>query len=173
MSHDSGQKFIGRNRAPRVQIEYDVELYGASRQVELPFVVGVMADLSGRPAQPQPPIEQRKALEIDVDNFDERMRALRPRVAFSVPNTLGGEGLLAVQMEFQSLDDFSPGAIARNVEPLRRLLAARTHLTDLLTYMDGKAQAEELLGRALKDPALLSALGRAEPPALTVEPGAA
>ena len=169
MSHDSGQKFIGRNRAPRVQIEYDVELYGASRQVELPFVVGVMADLSGRPAQPLPPIEQRKALEIDIDNFDERMRALRPRVALSVPNTLGGEGQLAVQMEFQSLDDFSPGAIARHVEPLRRLLAARTHLADLLTYMDGKAQAEELLGRALKDPALLRALGRPQPPALPAE----
>lgn len=163
----SAQKTIGRNRAPRVQIEYDVELYGSNRTIELPFVMGVMSDLSGKPAEPLPPVDQRKALEIDVDNFDERLKAMRPRVAFNVPNTLTGEGQLPVQMEFERMDDFSPAAIAQKVEPLRRLLEARTQLTNLLTYMDGKAQAEELIGRLLDDPALLASLAAApKPPAL-------
>ena len=91
----SSQKFIARNRAPRVQIEYDVELYGAEKKVQLPFVMGVMADLSGKPAEPLPPVADRKFLEIDVDNFDARMKAMKPRVAFQVPNTLTGEGNLA------------------------------------------------------------------------------
>jgi type VI secretion system protein ImpB len=165
MSKPSAQKFIARNRAPRVQIEYDVELYGATRQIELPFVMGVMSDLSGKPAQPLPPVDQRKALEIDVDNFDERLKAIKPRVAFNVPNTLTEQGNLSVQMEFESMDDFSPAAVARQVEPLRRLLEARTQLTNLLTYMDGKSQAEELINRVLADPALLASLSAAPKPA--------
>ena len=91
----SSQKFIARNRAPRVQIEYDVETYGSQKKVQLPFVVGVMSDLSGKPAEPLPPVADRKFLEIDVDNFDDRMKAMKPRVAFMVPNTLTGEGNLA------------------------------------------------------------------------------
>ena len=91
----SSQKFIARNRAPRVQIEYDVELYGAEKKVQLPFVMGVLADLSGKPSEPLPPVADRKFLEIDVDNFDARMKAMKPRVAFQVPNTLTGEGNLA------------------------------------------------------------------------------
>ena len=90
----SSQKFIARNRAPRVQIEYDVELYGAEKKVQLPFVMGVLADLSGKPAEPLPPVADRKFLEIDVDNFDARMKAMKPRVAFQVANTLTGEGNL-------------------------------------------------------------------------------
>ena len=90
--HMSSQKFIARNRAPRVQIEYDVELYGAQKKVQLPFVMGVMADLSGNPKEPLPAVADRKFLEIDVDNFDERMKAMKPRVAFQVPNTLTGRG---------------------------------------------------------------------------------
>ena len=164
MAKTSAQKFIARNRAPRVQIEYDVELYGSTRQVELPFVMGVMSDLSGKPAQPLAPVDQRKALEIDVDNFDERMKAIAPRVAFSVPNTLTDQGSLAVQIEFSNLDDFSPAAVARQVEPLRRLLDARTQLANLLTYMDGKSQAEALVARVLADPALLAALSAAPRP---------
>jgi len=98
MAKSSSQKFIARNRAPRVQIEYDVELYGAQKKVELPFVMGVMADLSGKPAEPLPDVADRKFLEIDVDNFDERLKSCKPRVAFQVPNTLTGEGNLSVEM---------------------------------------------------------------------------
>jgi len=166
MPKTSAQKFIARNRAPRVQIEYDVELYGSARQIELPFVMGVMSDLSGKPAQPLPAIDQRKALAIDVDNFDERLKSMKPRVAFSVPNTLTDQGQISLQIEFESLDDFSPAAVARKVEPLRKLLEARTQLANLLTYMDGKTQAEDLINQALKDPALLRSLITAPAPAL-------
>ncbi|HXC37198.1 MAG TPA: type VI secretion system contractile sheath small subunit, partial [Candidatus Acidoferrales bacterium] len=118
MAKASSQKFIQRNRAPRVQIEYDVELYGAQKKIELPFVMGVMADLSGKPADPLAPVADRKFLEIDVDNFDERMKACKPRVAFQVPNTLTGEGNMNVELTFQSMDDFSPAAVARKVDSL-------------------------------------------------------
>jgi type VI secretion system protein ImpB len=164
MAKTSSQKFIARNRAPRVQIEYDVELYGAEKKVELPFVMGVMADLSGKPAEALPAVADRKFLEIDVDNFDDRLKASKPRVAFQVPNTLTGEGNLAVDMTFESLEDFSPAAIARKVESLNKLLQTRTELANLLTYMDGKDKAEELLGKLLKDPALLQTLSSAPAP---------
>ena len=112
MAKASSQKFIARNRAPRVQIEYDVELYGAEKKIQLPFVMGVLADLSGKPAEALPPVADRKFLDIDVDNFDSRMKALKPRAAFQVPNTLTGEGNLSVELTFESMDDFSPAAIA-------------------------------------------------------------
>ena len=160
----SSQKFIARNRAPRVQIEYDVELYGSEKKVQLPFVMGVMADLSGKPTEPLPPVADRKFLEIDVDNFDDRMKSMKPRAAFRVPNTLTGEGELSVDITFESMDDFSPAAIARKVEPLRKLLEARTQLSNLLTYMDGKTGAEELLNKVLADPTLLQALASSPKP---------
>jgi type VI secretion system protein ImpB len=165
MARTSSQKFIGRNRAPRVQIEYDVETYGAQKRVQLPFVVGVMADLSGKPVDPLPPVADRRMLEIDVDNFDNRMKAIQPRVAFMVPNTLTGEGNLAVDITFEGMDDFSPAAVARKLEPLARLLEARTQLCNLLTYMDGKSGAEALIGQVLNDPALLQSLVAAPKPA--------
>lgn len=158
---DSSQKFVGRNRAPRVQIEYDVEIYGSQKKVQLPFVMGVMADLSGKPAEPLPSVADRNFLEIDVDNFDSRLKAMKPRVAFQVPNTLSGENStdsLSVDITFESLADFSPDAVARKVEPLRALLEARTQLADLLSYIDGKVAVEELLAKVLQDPALLSSL---------------
>lgn len=161
MAKQSSQKFIARNRAPRVQIEYDVELYGAEKTIQLPFVAGVMADLSGKPDDPLPPVGDRKALEIDVDNFDERMKSMKPRVAFRVPNTLTGEGNLSVDLTFESMDDFSPAAVARKVDALRTLLEARTQLANLMTYMDGKSGAEELIGKVLNDPALLQTLAAA------------
>jgi type VI secretion system protein ImpB len=154
----SSQKFIARNRAPRVQIEYDVELYGAEKKIQLPFVMGVLADLSGKPSDPLPPVPDRKMLEIDVDNFDDRLKAMKPRVAFQVPNTLTGEGNLNVELTFESIDDFSPVAIARKVDALNKLLQARSELSNLLTYMDGKSGAEELIARVLQDPTLLQAL---------------
>jgi type VI secretion system protein ImpB len=161
----SSQKFIARNRAPRVQIEYDVELYGAEKKVQLPFVMGVMADLSGKPAEALPAVADRKALEIDVDNFDDRMKSIKPRVAFMVPNTLTGEGNLAVDITFESMDDFSPAAVARKVDALNKLLEARQQLSNLITYMDGKAGAEDLIAKVLNDPALLKTLAAKAKPA--------
>ena len=156
----SGQKFIARNRAPRVQIEYDVEIYGAERKIQLPFVMGVMADLVGKPLDNQPAVDERKFLDIDIDNFDERMKALKPRVAFQVDNTLTNEGKLNVDLTFDSMDDFLPDAVARKVEPLNKLLEARTQLSNLLTYMDGKTGAEELIAKILQDPTLLKSLSQ-------------
>ena len=164
MAKASSQKFISRNRAPRVQIEYDVELYGAEKKVQLPFVMGVLADLSGKPEEALPPVGDRKFLEIDVDNFDERMKAMKPRAAFQVPNTLTGEGNLNVDITFESMDDFSPAAIASKVDSLNQLLQARTQLSNLLTYMDGKDGAEDLINKVIKDPALLQALASAPKP---------
>ncbi|MGQ8776523.1 type VI secretion system contractile sheath small subunit [Serratia sp. NA_112.1] len=158
VSKNSAQKFIARNRAPRVQIEYDVEIYGAEKKVELPFVMGVLADLSGKPIEPLPSVVDRHFLEIDIDNFDERMKAMRPRVAFAVPNTLTGEGQLMVDMTFESMSDFAPDAIAKKVDSLSQLLDARTQLANLQTYMDGKAGAEELVMSLLQDNSLLKAL---------------
>jgi type VI secretion system protein ImpB len=155
---DSGQKFIGRNRAPRVQIEYDVETYDGEKKVQLPFVMGVMADLSGKSEVPPGEVSDRKFLEVDVDNFDKRMKAIRPRVAFSVPNTITGEGNMNVDISFERMDDFSPEAIARKVEPLRKLLEARTQLAGLITAMDGKDGAEQLIAKTLNDPQLLQSL---------------
>ncbi|MGH8137969.1 MAG: type VI secretion system contractile sheath small subunit [Steroidobacteraceae bacterium] len=158
MAKASSQKFIARNRAPRVQIEYEVELYGAQKKVQVPFVMGVMADLSGDVAEPLPGVDERKFLSVDVDNFDERMKSMKPRVAFRVPNTLTGEGQLNVDITFESMDDFSPAAVARKVDALSKLLEARTQLSNLVTYMDGKSGAEELISKVLNDPALLKSL---------------
>ncbi|MFT4172421.1 MAG: type VI secretion system contractile sheath small subunit [Rhodocyclaceae bacterium] len=161
---NSSQKFIARNRAPRVQIEYDVEIYGSEKRIELPFVMGVLADLSGKPTDPLPPVADRKLLDIDIDNFDERMKAMKPRVAFAVPNTLSGDGRLMVDMTFESIEDFSPAAVADKVDALQRLLEARTQLANLQTYMDGKSGAEALVNQLLQDPALLAALTREPKP---------
>lgn len=158
MAKASSQKFIARNRAPRVQIEYEVEVYGAEKKIQLPFVMGVMSDLSGKSEVPLPPVSERTALEIDVDNFDERLKAIKPRVAFPVDNTLTGEGNLMVDITFDSMDDFSPAAIARKVDGLKELLEARTQLANLITYMDGKSGAEELIGKIMGDSALLQSI---------------
>ena len=164
MAKQSSQKFVARNRAPRVQIEYDVEVYGAEKKVQLPFVMGVMADLAGNPAEPQPGLQDRKFMEIDVDNFDERLKSMKPRAAFQVPNTLTGEGNLSVDLTFESMEDFSPAAVARKVDSLNQLLTARTQLANLLTYMDGKGGAEDLIAKTIKDPALLQSLTSAPKP---------
>lgn len=160
----SSQKFIARNRAPRVQIEYEVEVYGSQKKVQVPFVMGVMSDLSGKPAEPLAPVADRKFLEIDVDNFDERLKSMKPRVAFQVPNTLTGEGNISVDITFESMEDFSPAAIAKKVGALSKLLEARSELASLLTYMDGKTGAEELITRVMQDPNLLKALSSAPKP---------
>ena len=165
MPRPSSQKFIARNRAPRVQIEYDVELYGAEKKIQLPFIMGVMANLAGNPAEPLPEVSERKFLDIDVDNFDQRLKAMKPRVAFQVPNTLTGDGNLMIDLTFESMDDFSPAAVARKVDALSKLLEARQQLANLVTYMDGKTGAEQLIRQLLQDPALLKALAAAPNPA--------
>ena len=159
MSKNSGQKFLARNRSPRVQIEYDVEIYGTEKKIELPFVMGVFADLAGKSKQELPNLNERNFMEVDVDNFDDRMKSIKPRVAFNVENTLTKEGgYLAVDLEFDKMQDFSPDQIARKVEPLRELLEARTELSNLLSYMDGKTGAEDLINKVLSDHDLLQSL---------------
>ena len=159
MANSSSQKFIGKNRAPRVQVEYDVELYGAEKKVNLPFVMGVMSDLSGKPEDPLPSVEERNFVEFDAENFDSRLKSIKPRVAFSVPNVLNDDGgNIAVDITFNNMEDFSPDKVAEKVEGVKQLLEARKQLANLLSYMDGKTGAEELIGKLLEDPALLKAL---------------
>jgi type VI secretion system protein ImpB len=154
----SSQKFVGRNRAPRVQIEYDVEVYGAEKKIQLPFVMGVMADLTGNAGKAPAPIAERKFLEVSAESLDDRMKGMQPGVSVTVANTLTGEGNLKADMTFESLNDFSPAAIARKVPALKQLLEARAQLANLITYMDGKSGAEQLIAKVLSDPDALKAL---------------
>jgi type VI secretion system protein ImpB len=172
MAAKSGQRFIRENRAPRVHIEYEVETYGSRQKVELPFVMGVMSDLSGQSHVERKPLDKRDFVEFDMDNFDQRMEAVAPRAAFNVDNTLTGDGKLSVDLTFKSIDDFSPGKVAKAIPALSKLLEARQQLNDLMLYMDGKDGAQELLDRVLKDPALMQALSAAKPAeASNSEPG--
>ena len=158
---ESSTKFIERNRAPRVHIEYELDVNGAQKKIDLPFVMGVMSDLSGKldPEKPLPPVKDRKFLEFDMDNFNDRMKAIKPRAAFSVPNVLSDEGgNMAVDITFESMSDFSPEVIAKKVEPLRKLLETRTELTNLLSYMDGRTQAEDLLEKLIRDESLMKSV---------------
>lgn len=158
MPRFSSQKFINRNRKPRVHIEYDVQINNQNKRIELPFVMGVLADLSGKPSEPLPPVADRKFVEFDVDNFDERMKAIKPRVNFTVPNVLSDAGgNIPVDVTFESMDDFSPAAIARKVDALNALLQAREQLDNLGKFIDGR-KAEEMIADLLKDKALLQAL---------------
>ena len=157
----SGQRFIKENRAPRVHIEYEVETYGARQKVELPFVMGVMSDLSGKSNVEKKALDKRDFAEFDMDNFEQRMEAIAPRAVFQVENTLSGEGQMGVDLTFKSMEDFSPGAVAKKVPALAKLLEARQELNDLLAYMDGKDGAQDLLDKVLKDPELMKSLAAA------------
>jgi len=157
---DSGQKFIRRNRAPRVHITYE-DPYDTDKLIELPFVMGVLADLSGNnPGVEKPEVADRKFLDIDMDNFDNRMAAIQPGAKFNVPNKLSGaaDEKLSVDLKFNKMEDFKPAAIARQVPALAKLLEAREQLKNLQLYMDGKADAEAKLKELLNDPALMAAL---------------
>jgi len=156
--------FTGRTGARRVKIEYDVEFLGAQKRVRVPFVRGVMSDLPGANTAELPGVEERRARETDGDISDNRLQAMKPRVSFAVPNTLTGEGNLNVDISFESMDDFSPAAVARKVGAVAKLLEARTQLANLNTYMDGKAGAEKLIANAIRDPALLQSLTSAPKP---------
>jgi type VI secretion system protein ImpB len=159
----SGQKFIKENRAPRVHIEYEVETFGALQKVELPFVMGVMSDLSGKSLVEKKVLDKRDFSEFDMDNFEQRMAKIAPRASFAVDNTLSGEGMMGVDLTFNTMQDFSPGEIAKNVPALAKLLEARQQLNDLMLYMDGKDGAQDLLDKVLKDPSLMQALVAAKP----------
>lgn len=159
---DSGQKFIGRNRSPRVHISYDVETYGARKSVELPFVMGVMSDLSGKSEVEKKGMKDRDFLDFDIDNFDSRMAAIAPRAAFNVDNKLEGEGKVGIDLTFKKMEDFDPGKVAKAVPALAKLLEARDQLNDLLVLMDGKENATELLEKVLNDPDLLKAMSAAK-----------
>jgi type VI secretion system protein ImpB len=159
---NSGQKFISRNRKPRVHITYE-DPYDSEELVELPFVMGGMADLSGNAsAVEKPDMENRKFLDTDMDNFDARMAAIEPAVNFRVDNKLGGEDAektkLSVNLKFKKYEDFEPAAIAKQVPALAKLLEARQQLSNLMRYMDGKAAAEDTLKKVLADPSLMAAL---------------
>ncbi len=158
---DSGQKFIKRNRPPRVQIQYE-DPYNAEKMVELPFVMGVMSDLSGNASDVEKPaIADRKYLDIDMDNFDDRMKAIKPGIAFKVANKLGdakGDEKMSVKLNFEKMADFSPASVVRQVPSLAKLLKAREQLANLQRYMDGKVAAEDQIKNLLKDPELMKLL---------------
>lgn len=157
---DSGQRFIRRNRPPRVHITYE-DPYDAERQVELPFVMGVLSDLSGNDAgSEKPDIAERQFLEFDMDNFESRMAAIEPGIKMRVENKLGdgAEDQLAVNLRFKKMEDFGPAAVARQVPALAKLLEAREQLSNLLSYMDGKVAASDQLKALLSDPQLMAAL---------------
>lgn len=170
MAGDSGQKFIRRNRPPRVHITYE-DPYNAEQKIELPFVMGVMADLSGNAsAVEKPEISQRKFLDFDMDNFDQRMSAIEPAVSFNVANKLGEDEdeKLSVALKFNKFEDFNPAAIARQIPATAKLLEAREQLANLLRYMDGKMAASDQIKALLADPQLMAALkdklGKGEKP---------
>ena len=157
---DSGQKFIKRNRPPRVQISYE-DPYNAEKQVELPFVMGILSDLSGNASKvAKAPMAERKFSNVDMDNFEDYMASVQPAVSFRTINRLSGDGSeqMSVNLTFKKMDDFTPGAIARQVPALRALLEAREQLANLQRYMDGKAAAEEQIKKLLADPELMKAL---------------
>ncbi len=158
---ESLQHKIDRVRAPRVQITYDVEIGDAIEMKEIPFVAGVLADLSGKPDEPLPKVKERKFVEIDRDNFNTVLEGMKPRVAFKVDNTLTGDDTkLAVELRFKSLDDFRPEQVARQVEPLRKLVEARRRLSDLLGKLDGNDKLDELLQEVIASTDTLKQLGK-------------
>ena len=143
---ESTQHKLDRIRPPRVQITYDVELGGAIQMKELPFVGGILADLSGKPAEPLPKVKDRKFVEIDRDNFNDIMASINPRLVFQVENTLTGEGSkMNVELKFSHMDDFDPVAVLKQVKPLRKLYEARQRLSDLLIKLDGNDDLDLLL----------------------------
>jgi type VI secretion system protein ImpB len=162
MSADTGQRFIKRNRPPRVQISYE-NPYDAQKKVELPFVMGVMADLSGNASEvAKPSVADRRFAEVDMDNIEKYMKSVEPAASFVVPNKLSGDGdeKMSVKLTFRNMDDFSPGGVARQVPALKVLLEAREQLANLQRYMDGKVAAESQLRKLLSDPALMEALDK-------------
>ncbi|MBT9568717.1 MAG: type VI secretion system contractile sheath small subunit [Thiobacillus sp.] len=158
---ESVQKRLQRVRPPRVQLTYDVEIGDAIEQKELPFAMGVLGDFSGNPLNPQPKLKDKKFVSVDLDNFDEVMSAMAPRAVYRVPNKLtdkGGE--FAVELNFNSIDDFRPEAVVQQVEPLKKLLEARTKLADLRNKLAGNEVLEDILSDVLRSTEKLQMLGK-------------
>lgn len=165
---ESIQHKIDRVRPPRVHITYDVEVGGAIENKELPFVLGVLGDFSGQPDELLPRVKDRKLVEVDRDNFDQVLAAMKPRLAYRVDNKLTNDGSkVGVELRFKSMDDFHPDNVAQQVEPLRKLVSARQRLSDLLSKMDGNDKLETILNEIASDTnaqaELSSALGLDKP----------
>jgi type VI secretion system protein ImpB len=157
---DSIQHTLDRVRAPRVQITYDVEIGDSIEMKEIPFVVGVLGDFSGKPDEPLPKLKDRKFIEIDRDNFNKVLEGMKPRVSFRVDNKLANDGSqLAVDLRFKSMDDFHPERVAEQVTPLRKLVEARKRLSDLLSKLDGNDKLDELLQDVVSSTDTLKKLG--------------
>ena len=158
---ESIQHKLDRVRAPRVHITYDVEIGDAIEMKEIPFVVGVLADLSGKPDQPLPKMKDRKFIEIDRDNFDQVLAGMNPRLAFRVDNKLTGDDTkMAVELRFKSMEDFHPEQVADQVSPLRKLVETRQRLSDLLSKMDGNDRLDELLQEVMTSTEKVEQLAR-------------
>lgn len=165
---ESIQHKLDRVRPPRVHITYDVEIGGAIENKELPFVLGVLGDFSGQPDEPLPRVKDRKLIEIDRDNFDQVLAAMKPRLAYRVENKLTNDGSkMGVELRFKSMDDFHPDQVVQQVEPLRKMVEARQRLSDLLSKMDGNDKLETILNEIASDAGaqaqLSSALGLEKP----------
>ena len=158
---ESLQHKLDRVRSPRVQITYDVEIGDAIEMKEIPFVVGVLADLSGKPDEEMPKMKDRKFIEIDRDNFDHILQGMKPRLAYKVDNKLANDDTkMAVELRFKSLDDFHPERVAEQVEPIRKLVEARTKLSELLNKLDGNDKLDELLQNVIQNTDSLQKLGK-------------
>ncbi len=163
MAKESIHKKLSRVRKPRVHIAYDVEVGGAIERKDLPFVVGVLADLSGQPAEPLPKLKDRKFVQLDRDNFDQVLAGMKPRVTAKVDNKLADDGSkIGVDLEFKSLDDFTPEAVAQKVEPLRRLVEARQRLNELALKVNSSDKLDELLQDVVKNTDALKRLSAGE-----------
>ncbi len=158
---ESLQHTLDRVRAPRVQITYDVEIGDAIEMKEIPFVVGVLADLSGKPDEPLPKVKDRKFVEIDRDNFNQVLAGMKPRLAYRVDNKLtDDDSKIAVELRFKSLDDFHPERVAEQVTPVRKLVEARKRLSELLGKLDGNDKLDELLQDVLANTDAIEKLGQ-------------
>ncbi len=161
MARESVHKKLGRIRPPRVHITYEVETGGAIEMKELPFVMGVLSDLSGKPEEPLPRLKDRKFVEIDRDNFDAVMKGMKPRLAYNVENKLTGDGSkLGVELRFNSIEDFEPENVVRQVEPLRKLLETRIQLKAILAKTDGNERLEAKLQEIISNTELAQRLGK-------------
>jgi type VI secretion system protein ImpB len=161
MARESTQKKLSRVRPPRVHITYDVHIGDAIEMKELPFVMGVLSDLSGNPDEPLPRLRDRKFVEIDRDNFNSVMKGMKPRLAFKVENKLADDSSqMGVELRFNNVDDFEPENVVNQVEPLKKLLEVRRHLSDLLAKTDGNDKLNDRLQEIVSNTELLQRAGK-------------
>lgn len=156
---ESIQKRLQKVRPPRIQLTYEVEKGDAIENKELPFVVGVLGDFSGKPQEPLAKLRDRKFVNVDPDNFDDVMAGMAPRAAFSVPNTIEGKGNFGVDLKFKSIEDFRPESVVEQIDPLRKLMEARHKLADLRNKLAGNDKLEDLLSEVLTNTEKLKQIG--------------